>query len=72
MKLHFYIPAMASSSRQALRPSNQTAQNQHRQSKPLQASNVKSIPAILSRKRKFENMQMVNIILLNHYQCLKR
>lgn len=52
---------MASSSRQVLRPSNQSAQNQQRQSKPLQSSNVKSIPAILSRKRKFETFQMVSI-----------
>jgi len=52
------MKAMASSSRQVLRPSNQSAQNQYRQSKPLQSSNVKSIPAILSRKRKYETFQM--------------
>ena len=55
---------MASSSRQVLRPSNQNAQNQYRQSKPLQSSNVKSIPAILSRKRKYETFQMVSIVNL--------
>jgi len=49
---------MASSSRQSLRPSNQNSQQQNRQLKPLQSSNNKSLPAILSRKRKLENIQM--------------
>ena len=57
---NFFIADMASSSRQSLRPSNQNSQQQNRQLKPLQSSNNKSLPAILSRKRKLENIQMVS------------
>ena len=51
---------MASSSRQSLRPSNQSFQHQNRQLNPLQPTNNKSVPAILSRKRKLENIEMVS------------
>ena len=60
--IYNFISDMASSSRQALRPSNQSAQQQHRQLNPLHSSNNKSLPAILSRKRKLENNQMVSSI----------
>ena len=59
--IHVYFFAdMASSSRQSLRPSNQSFQHQNRQLNPLQPTNNKSVPAILSRKRKLENIEMVS------------
>ena len=57
-----FISDMASYSRQTLRPSNQSAQQQNRQLNSFHPSNNKSLPAILSRKRKLENIQMVSSI----------
>ena len=55
-----FFADMASSSRQSLRPSNQIFQHQNRQLNALQPTNNKSVPAILSRKRKLENIEMVS------------
>ena len=57
---YVFFVDMASSSRQSLRPSNQIFQHQNRQLNPLQPANNKSVPAILSRKRKLENIEMVS------------
>ena len=56
----YFFADMASSSRQSLRPSNQIFQHQNRQLNALQPTNNKSVPAILSRKRKLENIEMVS------------
>ena len=63
---------MASSSRQSLRPSDQHAQYQNRQQKSANSTNnSKSLPAILGRKRKLENKQMVSVIntIMSFREC---